>query len=278
MRVVDPKWLRVNWRRELTALAPYFEGQGGVVRISGCPEASCGNFLKLVRSTLEADFDCLTIQIDPNDPATHTPHDIVVKLEEKLRIEPPDRRTIIRPDLTVASNIEAGRDVTIQNIEIYHNRTAFDIAEEQNSRTRALIHGIKDSLERRRIAIVLYRWADMSSNTAVWFWNNLWSSGLDQALERGLLLVWAEEAPTRVLPASEVPVDIDLLIHLPAEYDAGSRIAAADDIATLLASVTNEEVSLSRARADSLLIEWAEQPHRVLAGLSSHRLKLQYRR
>jgi hypothetical protein len=179
-------------------------------------------------------------------------------------------------NITVASNIDAAGDVTINNVNVLNVASPLEQSSERLRLEQAVVGGVKDRVETCKAAIVLYNWHAMPRNTATWFWNNLWFGKLEHCVEKGFVLLCADETPDGDFRKDNLAAYANCLIKLPSQFIGQDRSNAVEDISRLLMSSTKEAAELTRARADSLLSEWRDQPERVHSGLSWHLLRLEY--
>ncbi len=275
MRQIESSWLKVDWRIELQQIEPFLSDRGGIVYLVGYPSSACNTFVKLVRNEIEATEGNVCVRIDPQDPTTRTPIEIVSKLEARLGID-----TTSIQELRVASNIQAGRDVRISNVDVNYELSPFERSEELLLRTRGIIAEIGNRVRNSKVAAVLDNWHKndvMPVGTRRWFWDSLWYGELETLADEGFLLLCVCETDGGDPRFSDPAPRPNALITLSPCYTGESRNQAVDDVAKLLMSLTNEPYAVAHARADSLLIEWSDQPDKLHGGLPSQRLGLQSR-
>jgi len=197
---------------------------------------------------------------------------MIVKLEQKLGVTPAPVG-----HLSVASNVNAGRDATISGININFDAGPFDKAEEKLRRTTGIVRQCENVISQQNVAIILNNWHNVPSVDVNWFWKDLWNDGIEAFIGEGLLLLCVQETEDGEFRHMDSLPQPDCLIRLPSRFEGKSLIHALEDIAKLLGSVTGEDTEVSQARAQSLLIAWNSQPAMVHCSLGLQRLGLQSR-
>lgn len=262
--------IRVDWRESLGILDPYIMHQGGVVAVTGYPTSACSTFVKLVRQAItDQGSDNISIFFNPDDELTHTRDDIIVELEQELKI-----RNSPSGSLSVGSNIEAAGSVTLNNISIYNEPSTYDISLGNARRIERIVQALGEQVQARRIVLILYNWHNLAHKTQRWFWKEFWINSLERFLSRGLLVVCVYQTENGNLPMSDLLPLPDCLVTLPASYEKEEREYALQDIADYLIQASGENPQVARIRAETLLMEWSNQPSVVHSRLYLHGLNL----
>ncbi len=265
MRRVSLDWLRINWNSELNQMEPHLYHRGGLVFISGSRTSACNSFLKLLRNIVEAS-DGLSIQLYPEDSSTRTPIDIVAKLAAKLAVNLDEDGETETP-YQVLHGLYAGGDIKIEDVNVKFEG-ALNSKSDLSQHTNIVACEFKKTIENDcKVLLILYNWKLAPEDCVFWFWNGLWSCGLEELIEKGLLVVCAGEMDFQELLESTLNNHPDKFIQLPERYQGDSLETAIDDVAVLIGKTSNHSHETSRAIARSLLVNWEYYPSQLHAKL-----------
>lgn len=254
--------LEIDWVAQFTQAQPYLQGRGGVVCIHGTPSSACNSFLKQIRGRLRQG-DCHTLQLNPEDPTTRTPDDILVKIADRIGLSSSPQAP---PLVTVASDIEAGGNVNVHDVVVNVGGPARSAAQ-----VREITGQMRAVLANRRIVLILDNWQrgapgippeyEMPISTVRWFWQTLWPDGLEPLADSGLLVLCVYETTDR-FPHPSFAHSPDCRIQLPAKYEGEARQVAIRDIAELLKD-PSETLDVTQIRAETFLRAWDDEPAQV---------------
>lgn len=220
-----PKIPTINWRSELAQLDRFLKKDGGVVHIRISSDSPSVVFAKALRSRMTYEPSGMpwqTIQIDGDNAATHYLVDIIDQFERTLGI---DSGSTINTNttVTIASNIEAGGDVEIGDINVHISNSGgmlHDRAEKINATLSKLL---KD----QRMAIFIFEGDEDNSRELSAFRSVLWDKRLENWVPNGLLLIafiGHKGGVPNWLP------DADEVIDLPTLYSDESARNAIEDL------------------------------------------------
>jgi hypothetical protein len=239
----------IDWRTPFRSLEPYVAGRGGLICVTGGPTSAWSIFLELVRESCRAASSSLDdIKINPVDETTRGPDDIIAKLESRLHMSqiPPSA-------VTVASNVRAGGNVSISQVEVSSALSPYEVSVGRRDRERRIVAHLDTVLPGRRCVMFLHGCSELPPRTSSWFWETLWSENLAPLARKGFLLICVCETMDGSCKHGLTKATPDCRVALPDLYTEKGRDEALEDIAAILSTYTGEDEKMVRGRADTLL-------------------------
>lgn len=223
---------RLDWDRQFEALAPLLASQvGGFVQVHASATAPTNVFCAVLRDHLElasVDFKWTTVLITPDYSGTYLVQDIVDHVATCCNLSlNRDPSPIFSPTVNVGTQIEAGGDVSVGDVDI----TLVANPGSGRSRVKELCRLLDVELETRRIALIFEGFHRTKKKHRNRMAKALWEGGLSDLVGRGLLVVDVSD------PCGEKgdwpPDNPKIIIDLPDRYDQSAEQAAARDLAAV---------------------------------------------
>ena len=231
--MTPPAIPRIDWRRQLRGLEPYFADRGGVVRVLVSDGSPASTFSKAIRQVMvggEWARPWRCVQVDARNANTHYLEDIVVQLERSLDLEPEAAGPIAGGGVQVGTQIKA-ETVEISNVEISYQEDDYVRARRSLARLDRVVGAVGERLEAERIALLFLNSHAYDRDTLSRFRSLLWDGRLEALVESGLLLIDISDPSRGCGP--DWPPDPGLSFDLPERFDEAARLDAHADLAKL---------------------------------------------
>lgn len=225
----------LDWKGQLSALRPYFEGCGGVVHVHASSTSPVSAFARVVRSKLTANewpFQWSTVQIDPSDAGTRYASDIISQIWKNTELNFPraDRRPVT---INVGNENDAGGNVVVSNVDINVTYDEYGQSEAVAGKIEQLCASLKVTLEKRRVALIFVDTHKTNASNLNTLGRKLWEGALGNLTQSGLLVVDIFDPALLAGKTYAWPPDPDVILQLPDRYDDQSRSQAHNDLASI---------------------------------------------
>jgi hypothetical protein len=269
---------RINWRAERRRLEDrYTHQQGAVISISGGDSSAFSQFIDILTADItssRAGNTCISL------PHTFTQYDIIVELEDKLKIAHTPA-TVPGPPVNVSiasgNKIRGSSQVSNVRSEInLYQSSPYEASVSALAKTKRIIGTVRDMLRGgQRVALILRDWHNNTHPpTVAWFWEQFWELGLRELVEAGLLIICAyeiEDGESYHL-TSRAPFPA-LSICLPPRLTGDSIDHALEDIANLFISEAKSPPGIASVRSRDLMALSRQEPSQIYTNLSLLRLR-----
>ncbi len=252
----------IDWRDEFAQLAPYLNGQGGVVRIRYAGKRCAPSaFLDTLTSEYECkndNRDWRSIRIDHEVYSVRYLSGIRGEFVRKTGLELPEAIGVeaASASLNVFTDVDADGDVhaDISNVTLNVDFTGADPALMSHTRGRwvaELCDQLAEFLHAGHMMVVMNHGSRDDQDE---FWRYLWQDGLENLIGAGLLLVHMVDVSDGSADVHDLAPPGHQEINLPTALSARARDEAIEDVAEIIArEIPDIHADESRLRADTLV-------------------------
>lgn len=253
----------IDWLRQREQLRPFFEGKGGVVRVSVPPGGADTHFNNAVSWQLQL-RGATVLQVNGDESTRYLP-DVLTLLEQRLELGIPQGSRA--ENSAILSGISVAGDLNIENVEITAVYASPGSSQQLTDRCQRLIELLK--VRKNRLCLMFFRSHLHDPNTLSGFSSQLWDAGLAELTGTCGLLVVDLYAENYRWPHPSWPLPHDCDLMLSSSYDKDARQAAGNDLAELLIARRIEgDLDSAKARARGWL-DHVDGPDMLYASLPS---------
>jgi hypothetical protein len=233
--------VRLDWVDAFEFIDSYRSGDGGVFHVRGHQASALNAFVQVLRS----DWNSRTpggacAIIDPTWSETHYPVDVMTRvakavgLDASYLVTPP---TALGEDALVNATILQGtRAASVQSSGITQNvNTTIHLhgaGVSDDVKVARALQWTKAALAEQRLLVIVVEPHRFDDSISALLYHELWSGGLDQLLELGLVVCVVRDLNEPLKTGEYFPPSSADCIDLPSTFDLDpSRSAALSDLA-----------------------------------------------
>lgn len=252
----------IDWRDEFAQLAPYLNGQGGVVRIRYLGQPCAPSvFLDTLKSEYEWKDDnrnWRSIRIDHEVYSVRYLSGIRDEFARKIGLELPEAHGVeaAPAPFNVFTDVEAGGDLRAEVSNVTQNIYASGDNPALMSQIRGrwvkdLCGQLKAFLIADHMMVVVNHGSHRGQDE---FWRYLWQDGLEGLVDAGLLLVHMVDVSDGTTSIHDLAPNANLEVDLPVALSANTQDHAIEDLtAIVMREVPAIPEDEARTRADTLV-------------------------